>query len=75
MIMADALKEMKDTKGSRPQLAEVVEVTTKGVKLRIFGEDEPRQTYYNSIASVNIGDTVYINYIGDTILIIGKLLY
>lgn len=74
-ILEDALKDMQGEAPSRPYLAEVIEVVAKGVKLRLFGEEEPRETYYNSIANVGKGDTAYINYIGDTILIIGKLLY
>ncbi|MHC1750740.1 MAG: hypothetical protein AB9856_20905 [Cellulosilyticaceae bacterium] len=53
----------------------VIEVADKGVKLKIGGEDLERNTYYNSIATVNVGDTVLIQWIGNTPVVLGKLLY
>ncbi|MDA3732102.1 hypothetical protein PBV87_11470 [Niameybacter massiliensis] len=55
--------------------ATVEEVTSNGIKLRLDGEQEARETYYNSISQVNKDDRVYINYVSGTILILGKLLY
>lgn len=58
-----------------PQFGEVMEVSSKGIKLKIDGETAQRETYYNSVSQVNVGDKVYINYVSGTILVIGKLLY
>lgn len=55
--------------------ATVEEVTSNGIKLRLDGEQEARETYYNSISQVTTGDRVYINYVSGSIIIIGKLLY
>lgn len=61
---------------SSPNFASVVDVVAgKGVKLKLDGEEEPRETHYNSITPVAVGDRVYINYVSGTIIIIGKLQY
>ena len=74
--MANALNDMNRPKStSRARLASVIEVTEAGVKIKIDGEEEIREKYYNSIAMVNSGDRVLIDYISGTILILGKLLY
>lgn len=59
----------------KAQLATVVEVSELGVKIRVDGEGEIREKYYNSLAQVGVGDRVFIQYYSGTILIIGKLLY
>lgn len=60
-----------------PHLATVIEVVQgKGVKIKIDGPQEQEvNTYYNSLAQVNVGDRVYIEYVSGTILIMGKLQY
>lgn len=60
-----------------PHLATVIEVAQgKGVKIKIDGPQEQEvNTYYNSLAQVNVGDRVYIEYVSGTILIMGKLQY
>lgn len=55
--------------------ATVEEVTEEGIKIRVDGEEEVRQTYYNSLANVDVKDRVYIQYVSGTILIIGRLMY
>lgn len=60
---------------AKPYLATVIETTTEGVKIRIDGEKEPRETYYNSLTLVDTGGRVYVTYISGTILILGKLQY
>lgn len=76
MNIANALNDMNKPKSTeRAMLATVKEVSTAGIKIQVDGEDEVREKYYNSIANVNVNDRVYINYIGITIIIIGKLLY
>lgn len=61
----------------RPKYATVVDVVSgKGVKIKIDGpEEQTVDIYYNSLAQVNVGDRVYINYTSGSIIIIGKLLY
>lgn len=76
MNIANALNDMNKPKSTeRAMFATVKEVGATGVKIKVDGEDEVREKYYNSVANVNINDRVYINYVGGTILIIGKLLY
>ncbi len=76
MNIANALNDMKKPKTTQKALfATVEEVTEDGIKIRVDGEEEVRQTYYNSLANVNVKDRVYIQYVSGTILIIGKLLY
>lgn len=58
-----------------PQFATVEEVTINGIKIKIDGENQARETYYNSVAQVNVNDRVYINYVSGTIIILGRLLY
>lgn len=76
-LYADIEKDKKKLeKQNNPNFAAVIEVVAgKGVKLKVDGEDEARETYYNSVTQVNVGDRVYINYISGTILVIGKLQY
>lgn len=61
----------------RPKFAKVVEVVQgKGVKIKIDGpQGQEVDTYYNSLAQVNVGDKVYIEYVSGSVLIVGKLQY
>lgn len=63
--------------GMKPRYATVLDVAPgKGVKIKIDGPDEQEvDIYYNSLAQVNRGDRVYIDYSSGSIIIIGKLLY
>lgn len=61
-------------KQPKPELATVVEVSDKGVKIKIDGQ-EAVPIYYNSLCQVTEGDRVLIHYCSGTIIIIGKLEY
>lgn len=60
---------------SNSNLAEVIDVSNEGVKLKIEGEKEARNTYYDCVNPVSVGDRVYVQYISGTVIVIGKLLY
>lgn len=59
---------------ANPKFATVIEVIPgKGVKIRVDGEEEVRETYYSSLAIVNAGDRVHIQDVSGTVLIMGNL--
>ena len=67
----NASKELK-----KPEYATVVAVDeTKGVKIRIDGQENVLDIYYNSLQLVNVGDRVKILETSGSILILGKLQY
>lgn len=55
--------------------ARVTKSDEKGVKIKIDGETNQREKYYNSLYQAVEGDRVYINYVSGTIIVIGKLMY
>nr|DAT14958.1 MAG TPA: hypothetical protein [Caudoviricetes sp.]DAY98482.1 MAG TPA: hypothetical protein [Caudoviricetes sp.] len=69
----------KDKKKLAPQnispFATVIEVKDEGVKIKIDGEEEAREVYYNSYVKVNSGDRVGIKSVSGTLIIEGKLQY
>lgn len=61
---------------NKAKFAIVVEVLPeKGVKIKIDGDNNPLNTYFNSYVEVSPGDRVGLQYVSGTILIEGKLLY
>lgn len=74
MILTELSKDSKKLESSaKAHYATVIAVTSQGVKIRIDGEEEALETYYNSLQSVNAGNRVYIEYVSGTVLIIGSL--
>ena len=55
--------------------ATVVDISEQGVRIRLDGEDSPREIYYDSYVYVNVGDRVRLDHVSGTIIIQGKLLY
>lgn len=67
------IEESKQQPTGKDGLAEVVEVTANGVKIKLPQETNPTDTYYKRINDVAIGDVVYWVKVSGTILIIGTI--
>lgn len=75
-LYADIEKDKKKLKQSRqPKFATVVDVSEKGAKIRIDGEDSTRDTFYTSFTPVAQGDRVYISYESGSVVIVGNTNY
>lgn len=75
--LEDALKDLTKPKVmNKAPFATVVEVSEQGVKIRLDGEEDPREMYYDTLAYVEVGDRVRLDHVSETVIIIaGKLLY
>lgn len=69
------VEESKSKPKQLEGLAEVIDVKPNGVKIKLAAENVVRETYYNSLQVVNIGDIVYYKTIKDTLFIEGSFKY
>lgn len=75
--LEDALRDLTKPKSmNKAPFATVVGVSEQGVKIRLDGEEEAREMYYDTLAPVEVGDRVRLDHVSETVIIIaGKLLY
>lgn len=62
---------------AKPQIGIVVDVDGEkgGAKVRMYGQKEATNIYFNSLQVVSIGDKVFLTETSGTKIILGKLQY